>query len=100
MGKSQTEMKLATETGYWPLYRYNPTLEAEGKNPLQIDSKDPKWDGYHDFLMGEVRYATLANSKPERAKTLFEANKNEAQRRWRQYNRLASMDFSTEKKED
>ena len=100
MGKSQTEMKLATETGYWPLYRYNPTLEAEGKNPLQIDSKDPKWDGYHDFLMGEVRYATLANSKPERAKTLFEANKNEAQRRWRQYNRLASMDFSPEKKED
>jgi pyruvate-ferredoxin/flavodoxin oxidoreductase len=100
MGKSQTEMKLATETGYWPLYRYNPTLEAEGKNPLQIDSKDPKWEGYHDFLMGEVRYATLAKSKPERAKTLFEANKKEAQRRWRQYNRLAAMDFEAEKEEN
>ncbi len=99
MGKSQTEMKLATETGYWPLYRYNPTLEAEGKNPLQIDSKEPKWEGYEEFLMGEVRYATLANSRPERAKELFEANKKEAKRRWRQYNRLAAMNFEEEKED-
>jgi len=99
MGKSQTEMKLATESGYWPIFRYNPTLEAEGKNPLQIDSKEPNWDAYEEFLMGETRYITLTKSNPERAKVLFEQNKNEAGRRWRQLQRLASLDFSTEKKD-
>ncbi|MBZ4682976.1 MAG: pyruvate-ferredoxin/flavodoxin oxidoreductase [Fusobacteriaceae bacterium] len=98
MGKSQTEEKLATECGYWPLFRYNPLLEKEGKNPLQIDSKEPVWDKYDEFLMGEVRYATLMASNPERAKELFARNKEEAARRWRQYQRLASLDFSTEKK--
>ena len=88
MGKSQTEMKLATECGYWPLYRYNPLLEKEGKNPLQLDSQEPKWDTYDEFLMGEVRYASLAKSNPERAAMLFKANKHEAQRRWRQYQRI------------
>ncbi len=97
MGQSQLEMKLATECGYWPLFRYNPTLEKEGKNPLQLDSKDPKWETYNDFLMGEVRYATLAKSNPARAEELFARNKAEAQRKWRQYNRLASLDFSEEK---
>jgi pyruvate-ferredoxin/flavodoxin oxidoreductase len=100
MGKSQTEMALATESGYWPLYRYNPLLEKEGKNPLQIDSKDPKWDTYDEFLMGEVRYASLAKSNPERATVLFKANKHEAQRRWRQYQRMAALDFTAEKLED
>lgn len=99
MGKSQTEMKLATECGYWPLYRYNPMLEKEGKNPLQIDSTEPKWDNYDAFLMGEVRYATLVKSHPERATKLFKANKHEAQRRWRQYQRMASLDFGSEKSE-
>ena len=98
MGASQLEMKLATECGYWPMYRYNPTLEAEGKNPLQIDSKAPAWDKYQEYLMGEVRYATLAKSKPVEAAELFKHNQAEAQRRWRQYERLAAMDFSTEKK--
>ncbi|MGL6063611.1 MAG: pyruvate:ferredoxin (flavodoxin) oxidoreductase [Fusobacteriaceae bacterium] len=98
MGKSQTEEKLATECGYWPIYRYNPALEFEGKNPLQIDCKAPNWEVYNDYLMGEVRYATLEKSNPERAKTLFAQNKEESMRRWRQYERLASMDFSTEKK--
>ncbi|MGF6905850.1 pyruvate:ferredoxin (flavodoxin) oxidoreductase [Fusobacterium sp. PH5-44] len=99
MNKSQTEMKLATECGYWPIFRYNPLLEKEGKNPLQLDSKEPAWEKYNDYLMGETRYAALAASSPEAAKELFERNKFEAQRRWRQYNRLASMDFSTEKKD-
>jgi pyruvate-ferredoxin/flavodoxin oxidoreductase len=94
MGKSQTEMKLATESGYWPLYRYNPLLEKEGKNPLILDSKEPQWDTYEDFLMGEVRYATLTKSNPEAAKELFKKNKEEAQRRWKQYQRLASLDYS------
>jgi pyruvate-ferredoxin/flavodoxin oxidoreductase len=98
MGKSQTEMKLATECGYWPLFRYNPLLEKEGKNPLQIDSKEPNWEAYDEFLMGEVRYATLTKSFPERAKELFARNKAEAQRKLRQYNRMANLDFSAEKK--
>lgn len=97
MSKVQNEMKLATECGYWPIFRYNPTLEAEGKNPLQIDSKEPNWDKYEEYLLGEVRYATLSKANPAHAKELFELNKFEAQRRWRQYNRLASMDFASEK---
>ena len=98
MSKVQNEMKLATECGYWPIFRYNPALEAEGKNPLQIDSKEPNWDKYEEYLLGEVRYATLSKANPAHAKELFELNKFEAQRRWRQYNRLASMDFASEKK--
>ncbi|MDR3259515.1 MAG: pyruvate:ferredoxin (flavodoxin) oxidoreductase [Fusobacteriaceae bacterium] len=98
MNKSQTEMKLATECGYWPIFRYNPALENEGKNPMQIDSKEPVWDKYGEYLMGETRYAALAKSSPEESKKLFERNKAEAQRRWRQYQRIATMDFSAEKK--
>lgn len=98
MGNSQLEMKLATECGYWPIFRYNPLLEKEGKNPLQIDCKEPNWDKYEDYLMGEVRYATLTKSRPEEAKVLFEENKESAQKRWRQYQRLASLDFSAEAK--
>ena len=98
MGNSQLEMKKATECGYWPIFRYNPLLEKEGKNPLQIDCKEPNWDNYNDYLMGEVRYATLAKSKPEHAKDLFAKNKSESQRRWRQYQRLASLDFTAEAK--
>jgi pyruvate-ferredoxin/flavodoxin oxidoreductase len=98
MNKSQTEMKLATECGYWPIFRYNPALENEGKNPMQIDSREPVWDKYNEYLMGETRYAALAKSSPEESKILFERNKDEAQRRWRQYQRIATMDFSAEKK--
>ena len=99
MSKVQTEMKLATECGYWPIFRYNPALEAEGKNPLQIDSKEPNWDKYEEYLKGEVRYATLAKANPEHAEELYKRNKADAQRRWRQYNRLAAMDFSSEKQD-
>lgn len=98
MNNSQNEMKKATECGYWPIFRYNPLLEKEGKNPLQIDCKEPNWDLYNDYLMGEVRYATLSKSKPEYAQSLFDRNKAESQRRWRQYQRLASLDFSSEAK--
>ena len=97
MSKSQTEMKLATECGYWPIFRYNPSLEKIGKNPLQIDSKEPKWEKYEEYLTGEVRYQTLAKSNPEEAKNLFETNKKDAQKRWRQYKRMAALDYSEEK---
>ena len=98
MSKSQTEMKLATECGYWPIFRYNPLLEKEGKNPLQLDSKEPKWELYQDYLMGETRYMTLQKTNPDEASDLFEKNMFDAQRRWRQYKRLASLDYSDEKR--
>ena len=94
MNKSQLEMKLATECGYWPIFRYNPALEAEGKNPLIIDCKEPNWDKYEEYLLGEVRYATLKKANPAQADELFKANKADAQRRWKQYQRMAAMDFS------
>ncbi len=96
MSKAQTEMKLATECGYWPIFRYNPMLEKEGKNPLQLDCKEPNWDKYQEYLLGEVRYATLTKSNPSEAEALYARNKADAQRRWKQYKRLAAMDFSNE----
>ena len=71
MGKSQTEAKLAVESGYWPLFRYNPLLTEEGKNPFILDSKDP--DGtLQEFLSGETRFAALEKSFPEESKRLRE----------------------------
>lgn len=99
MSQSQTEMKLATECGYWPIFRYNPSLEKLGKNPLKIDSREPKWEKYEEYLLGEVRFQTLTKSNPEEAKLLFELNKKEAQKRWRQYKRLAALDYAEEKEE-
>ena len=70
MGKSMSIMKAAVDAGYWNLFRYDPRLEAEGKNPLSIDSAAPS-GAYEDFLMSEVRYSSLALSFPDRAKELF-----------------------------
>jgi len=70
MAKAQEEMKKAVASGYWNLIRFNPTLAEEGKNPLIIDSKDAT-ESYRDFIMGEVRYSSLAQRFPERAETLF-----------------------------
>ena len=67
---AQTEEKKAVQAGYWHLYRYNPALKAEGKNPFTLDSKAPTAD-YKEFLMGEVRYNALARQNPERAEKLF-----------------------------
>ena len=77
---AQTEEKKAVECGYWHLYRYNPTLKLEGKNPFTLDSKAPTKD-YKEFLMGEVRYNSLVKQNPERAEKLFDkAIKNAADR--------------------
>ena len=77
MNKSQLEMKKAVDTGYWQLFRYNPELKEAGKNPFTLDSKEPTED-YQSFLMGEVRYASLAKQNPEAAKALFEKNEQDA----------------------
>ena len=73
MGKSQAEEELAVKCGYWHLWRYNPSLEAEGKNPFILDSKEPDWAGFKDFLKGEVRYASVMKQYPQEAEQLFQA---------------------------
>ncbi len=70
MGKSQEEIKLAVECGYWPLYRHNPELKKEGKNPFLLDSKAPKFEMLQEFLSGEVRYASLEKAFPDESKRL------------------------------
>ncbi len=81
MGKSQEETKLAVQCGYWPLYRYNPVLKAEGKNPFVLDSKAP--DGsLQEFLAGEVRYASLQKTFPEESKILTERLEKEYNERY------------------
>ena len=94
MGKSQAEEKKAVECGYWQLYRYNPALEEEGKNPFQLDSKEPDWDKYDEYLMSETRYAQLKNINPTEAEKLLAKNKEEAQRRYKSYQRYLSMNFA------
>jgi len=90
MGKSQNEQKLAVESGYWPLYRYNPKLKEEGKNPFVLDSKDPKGN-FREFLMGEVRYSSLVKTFPENAKTLFQKAEGEMRERYDIYKRMAEQ---------
>ncbi len=93
MGKSQQEEQKAVECGYWHLWRYNPALEAEGKNPFTLDSKEPQWDKFEDFLKGEVRFASVLKSFPEQAAELFEAAKENAQWRYNNYRRLARQQW-------
>jgi len=94
MGKTQEEQQRAVECGYWQLYRYNPDLEALGQNPMQLDSKEPDWSKFQDFLKGEVRYISLMQQFPEEAKELFKAAEENAKWRYNSYKRLVDMDFS------
>ena len=84
---AQTEEKKAVTSGYWNLFRFNPALAAEGKNPFHLDSKAPTTE-YEDFIMGEVRYNALSRQNPERAKELFAEAKANAEAK---YNRLKEM---------
>ena len=88
MGKSQAEEAKAVECGYWHLWRYNPQLEAEGKNPFQLDSKEPQWDKFQDYLKGEVRFASVAKQFPKEADELFAAAQENAQWRYKSYLRM------------
>jgi len=96
MTESANQAKLATESGYWPTFRFIPDHIKEGKNPFVIDSKEPKWDKYKEFLMNESRYAQLLDINPDKAEELYEMNLKEAQRRYRMYKRFAAMDYSDE----
>jgi pyruvate-ferredoxin/flavodoxin oxidoreductase len=88
MSKAQAEEKLAVETGYWLLYRHNPMLAKEGKNPLVLDSKEPKM-GYDAFLKNEIRYRQLVQQYPDIATTLFATAAEEAKKRYEAYKKLA-----------
>ena len=96
MGKSQQEEALAVACGYWHLWRYNPALEAEGKNPFTLDSKEPNWDEFENFLKGEVRYASVMKQYPAEAAELFAAAKENAQWRYNNYRRLARQQWGVD----
>ncbi len=89
MGQSQLEEKNAVEAGYWHLYRYNPLLKQEGKNPFVLDSKEPT-ASYKDFLMSEVRYSSLTRTFPDKAEELFAEAEKDAKERYETYKRLAN----------
>ncbi len=96
MTESNNQAKLATESGYWPTFRFDPSLEAKGQNPFKIDSKAPDWDKYKEFLMNEARYAQLYDINPDKAEALLKENLEMAKRRYRMYKRYEAMDYSLE----
>ena len=94
MAKSQDQEKFAVEAGFWHLYRYNPLLEKEGKNPFIYDSKEPQWDRFQEFLNSEVRFTSLKKSFPQEADRLFKAAEENSKWRYGFYQRLAAMEYS------
>lgn len=92
MGRSMANMQQAVLAGYWHLYRYNPELISQGKNPFTLDSKEPTAD-FRQFLMGQVRYASLAAAYPERAEELFIKTEQDAKRRLEYYKKMNTGEF-------
>jgi len=93
MGRTQAQTKDAVASGYWHMYRYNPLLENEGKNPFTLDSKEPDWTKFQDFLKSEVRYTSLVKTFPGEAEILFKAAEENAKWRYKSYQRLAALEF-------
>ena len=91
MGKSVNREKQAVAAGYWHLYRFDPRLEKEGKNPFVLDSKDPT-ESFQDFIGSEVRYTSLQKDFPEEAEILFKAAEESAKDRLASYKRMAGLD--------
>ena len=99
MGKSQAEEANAVAAGYWHLWRYNPLLADEGKNPFTLDSKEPDWTKFHDFLLGEVRYLSVKKAYPKEAEELFKAAEEMAKLRYKSYVRKSKEDWSKDEDE-
>jgi pyruvate-ferredoxin/flavodoxin oxidoreductase len=93
MGRTQYQTKFAVEAGYFQMFRYNPLLEKEGKNPFLLDSKEPDWNLFQKFINSEVRYTSLKKSFPKEAAELFEAAQENAMWRYKQYKRLSEAPF-------
>ena len=98
--KSVEHGELATESGYWPIYTFDPRKIEQGQNPIKISGKKPNWDRYEEFLMKETRYRSLKKLNPEHADFLLEQNKKDAQYRYRQLTRMAAADYSDEIEEN
>jgi pyruvate-ferredoxin/flavodoxin oxidoreductase len=96
MGKTQAQAEDAVTCGYWHLYRYDPRLEEAGKNPFQLDSKEPDWSKFQDFLKSEVRYTSLMKDFPGEADVLFKHAEENAKWRYNNYRRLSEMKFGAE----
>ena len=94
MGRSQEEERRAVECGYWHLWRYNPALADEGKNPFTLDSKEPDWSKFQDYLAGEVRFLSLKKAFPAEADELFAATEAAAKKRYQSYVRKTQEDWS------
>ena len=90
LGSSAHEMKKAVDCGYFHLFRYNPQLKEQGKNPFQLDSKEPTLD-YQEFLNGEIRYDSLHRYHPEQAERLFQEAARQAKERYRFLKRLEGL---------
>ncbi len=97
MGKAVEQTKKAVEAGYWTLYRYNPMLEAEGKNPFVLDSKEPDWNKFQEFINSEVRYTSVKKAFPEQAEELFKAAEENAVWRHKAYIQKASLSYESDK---
>jgi pyruvate-ferredoxin/flavodoxin oxidoreductase len=87
-----SQQKLAVDSGAWPLYRYNPSLAVEGKNPLSLDSKGPKIP-LKDYVYNETRFSSLVSRDEERAEMLLKLAQEDVLARWRQYEQMAAMTF-------
>jgi len=93
MSHGLDEQKKAVDSGHWILYRFNPDLIAQGKNPLQLDSKAPSIT-YRDYALGETRFKTLMASMPERADMLLGTAQKDAYKRYNLYKQMSEMDYS------
>ena len=91
MGRTQNEEKKAVECGYWHLWHFNPAEEDAGKNGFHLDSKEPDWSKFRDFIMGEVRYNSLMKTFPQEAEELFVATERNAKLRHEGYKKLSEM---------
>ncbi|HHT79341.1 MAG TPA: pyruvate:ferredoxin (flavodoxin) oxidoreductase [Actinobacteria bacterium] len=91
MGKTQTREKQAVDSGYWHLYRFNPELKEQGKNPFILDSQEPK-ESFREFLMGEVRYSSLTKTFPETAEKLFDKAEKDAKEKYESYKKMAERE--------
>jgi pyruvate-ferredoxin/flavodoxin oxidoreductase len=98
MSKGLTQQKMAVDSGIWPLYRYNPTLIAEGKNPLKLDSKAPKIP-VSEYAYNETRYRMLLQSDESRAEALMKLAQRDVESRWQLYEQMAAMHYGDNGKE-
>ena len=93
MGKAQSEEVKAVECGYWHLWRYNPQLEEAGQNPFILDSKEPNYDKFKEFLNGEIRFSSLAKQFPAEAEEIFNAAEDASKWRYKSYVRMANQNW-------